>query len=145
MFASQAALVIANARLHREEQRATADLESVINTSPVGMVVFGAGTGELLSINRETLRIVEGLRSPDQLLEVVTFRRADGQEVSLKELPSVQALNSGETVRAEEIVISVPDGRRINTVINSTPIFSVEGGASHVACELPRAGGALVE
>ena len=37
MFASQAALVIANARRHREERRAKADLETLINTSPVGV------------------------------------------------------------------------------------------------------------
>ena len=40
MFASQAALVIANARRHREEQRARAGLETLVNTSPVGVVVF---------------------------------------------------------------------------------------------------------
>ena len=40
MFASQAALVIANARRHREEQRARADLETLVNTTPVGVVVL---------------------------------------------------------------------------------------------------------
>ena len=45
MFASQAALVIANARRYRDEQRARADLETLINTSPVGVVVFDAKTG----------------------------------------------------------------------------------------------------
>ena len=132
MFASQAALVIANARRYREEQRAKADLETLVNTTPVGVVVFDAGTGALLSINREALRIVDGLRSPDQspqqLLETLTFRRADGREVSLTEYPLARALSSREKVRAEEIVIQVPDGRRVNTIINSTPILSAEDG-----------------
>ena len=131
MFASQAALVIANARRYREEQRARAELETLIETSPVGVVVFDAGTGALLSINREALRIVDGLRSPDQgleeLLEVLTFRRADGREVSLRKYPLARTLSSGETLRAEEISITVPDGRRVNTIVNSTPIFSEEG------------------
>ena len=91
MFASQAALVIANARRHREEQRARADLETLINTSPVGVVVFDARTGAPVSFNREARRIVDGLRMPDQppeqLLEVVTVRRADGREVSLLNCP----------------------------------------------------------
>ena len=82
-------------------------------------------------INREARRIVEGLRDPDQsteqLLDVLTFRRADGREVSLKEFPLARVLNSGETIRAEEITLQVPDGRRVNTIINATPIF-VEGG-----------------
>ena len=131
MFASQAALVIANARRYREEQQARADLETLVNTSPVGVVVFSAGTGAPLSINREALRIVDGLRSPDQspeqLLEALTFRRADGREVSLKEYPLALALNSGETVRAEKMVLQVPDGRQVNTIVNSTPILSEEG------------------
>ena len=131
MFASQAALVIANARRYRDEQQARADLETLVNTSPVGVVVFAAGTGAPLSINREALRIVDGLRSPDQspeqLLEALTFRRADGREVSLREYPLALALTSGETVRAEKMVLQVPDGRQVNTIVNATPIFSEEG------------------
>ena len=131
MFASQAALVIANARTHREEQRARTDLETLINTSPVGVAVFDARTGAPVSFNREARRIVDGLREPDQspeqLLEVLTVRRADGREVSLMELPLAQALNTGETVRAEEIVLRVPDGRSVTTLINATPIRP-EGG-----------------
>ncbi len=131
LFASQAALAIANARRYREERRAKADLETLVNTSPVGVVVFDAGTVKVSFINREALRIVDGLRSPDQspeqLLEVLTFQRADGREVSLKEYPLALALGSGETVRAEEIVIRVPDGRRVNAIINTTPILSEEG------------------
>ena len=44
LFASQAAMVIANARRYREEQRARNDLETLINTSPVGVAVFDART-----------------------------------------------------------------------------------------------------
>ena len=44
MFASQAALVIANARHHRDEQRARADLEALVNIAPVGVLVFDART-----------------------------------------------------------------------------------------------------
>ena len=140
MFASQAALVIANARRHREERRAKARLETLINTSPVGVVVFDAGTGTPSFINREALRIVDGLRSPEQspeqMLEVLTFRRADGREVSLREYPLAQALSSGETIRAEEIVIQVLDGRRVSAIINSTPIPSEDGGVGSVVVTL---------
>ena len=44
-FAAQAALVIANARQHREEQRVRADLETLIRTSPVAVAVLDAKTG----------------------------------------------------------------------------------------------------
>ena len=131
MFASQAAMAIANARRHREEQRARANLETLINTSPVGVVVFDARTGAPVSLNREGRRIVDGLREPgqsaEQLLDVLTFRRADGREISLREFPLALALSVGETVRAEEIVIGVPDGRSVTVLLNATPILSDEG------------------
>ncbi len=140
MFASQAALVIANARRYRDEQRARAGLETLVNTSPVGVVVFNAGTGTASFINREALRIVDELRNPDQtaeqLLEVVTFRRADGREISLREYPLARALSAVEMVRAEEIVIAVPDGRRVSAIVNSTPILSEDGGVTSVVVTL---------
>ena len=140
MFASQAALVIANARRHRDEQRARADLETLIDTSPVGVLVFDAKTGGVTSVNREARRIVSGLHMPDgsaeQLLDMLTFRRADGREVSLEEFPLAQALSTGETVRAEEIVIEVPDGGSVTTLVNATPIRSEEGEVVSVVVTL---------
>ena len=49
MFACQAALVIANARRHRDGQRDREYLETLINTTPVGVVVFDAKAGVLLN------------------------------------------------------------------------------------------------
>ena len=123
MFASQAALVIANARRYREEQRARARLETLINISPVGVAVFDARTGAPLSFNREAVRIVESLRDPDQppeqLLEVLSYRRADGRNISPFDM--ARELIGGDTVRAEEIVLSVPDGRSVTVLVNATP------------------------
>ena len=131
MLASQAALVIANARKTSEERQARANLETLVNTSPVGVVVVDARTGALISFNREALRIVDGLREGDQppqdLLKVVTCVRADGREISLVELPLAEALRDGETVRAEEIVLRVPDGRRVSALLNATPIHGEDG------------------
>ena len=131
LFASQAAMVIANAHRHREERRARADLEALIDTSPVGVVVFDAKTGAPGSFNREARRIVDSLRNPDQtpadLLNVLTFRRADGREASLREFPIAELLSLGETVRAEEVVISVPDGRSRTLLLNATPIIGEDG------------------
>ena len=140
MFASQAALVIANVRRHRDEQRARADLETLVNTTPVGVLVFDAKTGGVTSVNREARRIVSGLHMPDgsaeQLLDMLTFRRADGREISLEEFPLAQALSTGETVRAEEIVIEVPGGGSVTTLVNATPIRSEEGEVVSVVVTL---------
>ena len=93
--------------------------------------MFDASSGNLVSLNQEAKRIVGGLRMSDrpveQLLQVVTCRRADGREVSLEKFPLSQQLGDAETVRAEEMVLSVPDGRSITTLVNVTPIRSQDG------------------
>ena len=131
VFASQAALVIANARRYRDEQRARSDLETLVDTSPTGVVVFDAETGAPV-FNREAARIMEGLltpeQTPQQLLETLTVQRTDGREIFLKSSPWPQALSAGETLRAEEVVLQVPDGRRVTVLISATPIRAEEGG-----------------
>ncbi len=136
MLASQAAMVIANARRHREEQQTRADLETLVNTSPVGVVVLDARSGLPKSFNREVSRIVDRLcdpeESPEELLERVIFRRAGGQEFSLQELQMTELLSIGETVRAEEIVLRVADGRSVTVLLNATPIAFEEGAVESV-------------
>ena len=131
MFGSQAATAIANARAFRNEQRARADLEALVDISPIGVVVFDAKTGKPVSYNREMKRIVQGLVTPgrpvEELLDVVTLRRPNGWEISLEELSVPQVLSNASAIRAEETVIQVPDGRRITTLMNATPIRSEDG------------------
>ena len=131
MFGSQAATAIANARAFRNEQRARADLEALVDISPIGVVVFDVKTGEPVSYNREMKRIVQGLVTPghpvEELIEVVTLRRPDGWEISLEELSVPQVLSNASAIRAEETVIQVPDGRSITTLMNATPIQSDDG------------------
>ena len=140
LFASQAAMAIANARRYREEQRARDDLETLINMSPVGVAVFDAATGAPKSFNREARRIVDSLRDPGQtpedLLTVITIRRADGREVSLLEFSMAELLGTGETLRAEEIVLRVPDGRSVTLLLNATPILSAEGAVESMVVTL---------
>ena len=96
LFASQAGAAIANARKHRDEQRARSDLEALIDTSPVGVVVFDARSGQVVSYNPEARRIAGGLRmpgrSPEDLLEVLRVRLADGREIAMEEFPLRQWL-----------------------------------------------------
>ena len=92
MFAAQAATAVANARTHQAEQRARADLAALVETTPIGVAVFDAATGRLVSLNREANRIVQSLGRPGQpweqlLREDVTCRRADGREMGLDPFP----------------------------------------------------------
>ena len=140
LFAAQAATAVANARTHENERRARADLEALVDTSPMGVAVFDADTGRLVSVNREARRIVEPLRmpgrSPEQLLDVITYRRGDGREIGLDQLPLAGELRNAKTVRAEQIVLSVPDGRSVTTLVNATPIRSADGGVESVVVTL---------
>ena len=134
LFAAQAAIAIANARAHRDERRARTDLETLVETSPVGVVVLDAATGDPLTVNREAKRILAGLLGPDgsleSLREVLTSRLADGREVTLDEL------KSAERLRAAEVELSVPDGRSVRMLLNVTPIHSAGSEVESVVITL---------
>ena len=131
LFAAQAALVIANAQYHHDEQQARANLQALVNTVPVGVLVFNAKSGEPVFVNQETRRISSELATSDiaaeNVLKSLTIRRANGAEISLNQLPLATALSTGETVRAEEIVLNVPGGRKVTGLLNATPICSDDG------------------
>ena len=131
MFASQAALAITNARRYRDAQQASAELEALIKNSPIGVLVFNARTGELVSSNRESARLLHVLSIPNGPLEaivrVVKVRRADGRQLSSEELSVSKVLGSPETLRSEEIVIEGPDGDRVTALLNVTPMRSDDG------------------
>ncbi len=131
LFAAQAATAITNARRYGDEQRAKADQAALVETSPVGVLVIDAKTRELVQFNEEARRIAGGLhghdRAFDHVLSLFTFRRIDGREIPFADMPVERALSSGETIRAEEIVIHRPDGTAITTVVNATPIHSEDG------------------
>ena len=54
----------------------------------------------------------------------------------MEQFPLSQGLSTGETVRAEEIVLQAPDGRSVTTLVNSTPILSEEGEVDSVVVTL---------
>ena len=131
LFASHAASAIANARRHRDEQRARTHLEALIDISPVGVLVIDAETESIASLNREAMRMVNSLQDVGQTLEQligsVTIQRAGGPEMSVEELMAMQTLSTGEAVRAEEIIFRVSDGRSVTALLNAAPIRSADG------------------
>lgn len=136
LFTSQAGAAIANARTHRDVQQAKTDLEALIDTSPVGVVVFDARNGQVVSYNKESHRIVGDICAPGrsvmELLEVAHVRRADGREIELEEYTLVRLLREATKVRAEEIVVEDPEGRKVTILVNATPIISDEGEVDSV-------------
>ena len=140
MFASHVALLMANARRHLEERQARADLEALVNISPVGILVFDRKTGDLISTNDEVRRIVGKVNSPgralSELLETMTLRRPDGRDIPVDELPTTKAMRSGETVLADEVVIHLQDGRAITALVNARPVRGEDGEIVSVVATL---------
>ena len=130
-FAAHAGNAISNAREFEAVRRRKTDLQALVDIAPIGVIVFDAKTGRLLVANRECQRMVDDLQLPgrsfERLPEVATFQRADGREISFGELPTSRVMQSGETVRAEEIVVCLPSGRSVTTLINAAPIYSDDG------------------
>jgi len=143
LFAGQAAAAIVNARTLRDERRARADLETLIETSPVGVAILDARTGHP-SFNREAWRLVEHLfgpdidphRVPEQAIEALTFRFADGSEMSARDTPLVETLAGATVMRAEEVELSVPDGRAVRALVNVAPIPTPDGAVASVVVTL---------
>ena len=120
----------------QELERTRAELETLVDTAPVFILVFDSKTGNLRSLNREAIRILNDLglsdSSPQDLLGSGSYRRADGQVISQKARTIAEVLTTGETVRNEEIFIEFPNGRSYVTVVNATPIYSAQGEVESV-------------
>ena len=131
MFASQAAIVISSDFRYEEERHSKADLEGLLDISPVGVIVFDAQTAELTYVNQEVGRMMRHLGLPQEGLgngfDFLSFRRADGRELSFVDLPMMRVLQSGETVRAEEIICYLPNGRSLTVLANAAPLYSDSG------------------
>ena len=131
MFASQAAMALTNARRYGDEQRAKADLQALVNMSPVGVLVADAASEQVVMANHEARRLI-GI-GPEQgafgvaSLAPLRFKRMDGSETSLEDLPFERALQADEIVHAEELIIVRPDGSEVATLINAASIRSDEG------------------
>ena len=140
LFASQAATAVANARTHRDERRVRADLEALVDTCPVGVVVLDAKVARPVYFNREARRMAEGVRPPDGALEdavdTMRCRFSDGREVAFEEFPLAQELRNAQPVFAEEIVLTAPDGRSIRLLVNATPVRSGDGTVESVVVTL---------
>lgn len=129
LLASQAAAAIENARIYRDVKRARADLETLVETSPVGVVVLDVETGTPTSVNATANRIVADLDAPTidaDYLKTTKCRCSDGRTFTMEEL------SRANLMRAEEVEISNAAGKSVRTLLNVTPILSLDGVAHTV-------------
>ncbi len=131
MFASQGAAAITNGHTYRMENRTRADLEAVLDITPVAVMVFDAQSLDLIAYNPEARRIFHRWEMAEvdrnELRKMLIFRRPNGQEIPPDQLPTQKVIRSGQTVRAEEIVIWLPTGKSVPTLCSAAPIRAENG------------------
>ena len=66
-------------------------------------------------------------RTLEELIDVVKVRSVDEQDFPKAALTATHLLNSGETVRSQEVVVEGPNGQRVTVLVNATPIRSDDG------------------
>lgn len=138
LFGTQPAAAIANGCAHRAERQARRPRGPGQDLAcRHGGVRRGHRPGGLGQPRGATHRGDAVRAGPtEELLSTLTLRRADGREIALAEYPITEVLGSGKTVRAEEIVLSNPDGRSVTTLLNATPIPSPDGAVGSVVVTL---------
>lgn len=126
IFAAHAALVVSDVRRHRDAALARNRLEALADSSPVGVQIFDATTGNPVYSNREAMRIAHDLggsdQSPAEGLRNLSIRRADASGSAAAGLSLAKLMNAGETLRTEEIALVAPDGRTSHALLSATPI-----------------------
>ena len=75
-------------------------------------------------------------QSIEDLVDVLRCRTADGREVSAAELLDAADADGRETLRTEEMTLSVPGGRSMRVLINATSIPDESGGTGTVVVTL---------
>ncbi len=131
MLAARAGSTIINARRYEEARQAREDMERLMDLCPVAVSIFDARLGKMAYMNQEARRLMATITSSganlDEVFTTSRFTRADGRELSFEELPGTRALQSGETVIAEEIVTHYSNGSSLTQLVSSIPIFSETG------------------
>lgn len=131
MLAAQAATVICNVRRYEEEHRAKVALEALLHISPVGVVLFDAQKGRIAYMNQEIRRMLQSLEIEeygwDDLFPACSFRRPDGRMIDFTEMPIPRVLQTGEAVRADEMVVKTQRGIELTILSSAAPIFSDSG------------------
>ena len=80
----------------------------------------------------ELFKKLDLLRLGGEPVHTRMFQNKIKRQEPSHDIPLAGALSGAETVRAEEIELSVPDGRRVTTLINATPIHGEDGAVASV-------------
>jgi PAS domain S-box-containing protein len=97
-------------------------LAAVVEQIPVGVLIVDARTRRLLASNASA-HVILG----EPAIDGRHGYRADGARYGVGEWPVERSLANGETVNAERIVLSQPDGSAITIEVSSAPVHDGAG------------------
>jgi PAS domain S-box-containing protein len=123
--------------LRQSEARHRTSLESMADA-----LFLIDSQGRIMEANRASLKLLglEANGTPPnvrQLIELLDIRHADGNPVSLNELPSQRALG-GQTVREEEYQLRCLNGDLIHISVTASPVITSEGTRPELAVVVMR-------
>lgn len=132
LLSAYAAVAVDNARSFQREHQARVGFESLYDVSPIAVIVLDAQAGTVRRCNPEAVRIIRrnmGLmgRPTPEVLSELRIRWADGSDTTLAEAVTVDMLQHGEPLRAEEVLIYSQEDRSMRALLNATPILGVDG------------------
>ena len=105
-------------------------LESILETSPSAIVVIEAPDGRFSLVNKRAQELYGiDFRGVDLATNVARVKasRPDGTTYAVNEVPASRALNLGEEVRNEEMIIYRADGTAIPVIVSAGPIRDAQG------------------
>lgn len=118
--------------VRKQMEQALSDSEerqrAIIEQMPIGIIYAEAPDGRIALSNREMDRILgRPLQKFSRLEECGAFCYADGRPMLPAEYALARAIDNGEAVRSEEVLIVREDGSRLACVADATPIRDRQG------------------
>lgn len=112
----------------REER---ARLETVIDTSPVGIAIIEGSTGARVRMNREARALLGRQIDPEKGIDQLTTQVTSnyGQKLSLKDLVAECTLH-GKEITTEELICERPDAPPVPALVSGVPLRDPSGGVS---------------
>ncbi|MFC4245523.1 PAS domain S-box protein [Natribaculum luteum] len=117
-------------RSERSLRRERDVVERILETSPVGVLIATAD-GSVTRMN-ERMEAILDLSSGEYELGQRDLFDADGDPLPFEQRPIGRVLETGETVRGQELQVKPPDGKRRWVSVNATPLTDNAGDLERV-------------
>jgi PAS domain S-box-containing protein len=117
-------------RLVAERDAERERLKTVLEQSPMGIIIAEAPSGRMLLLNRQANEIfgrVELAQEIGEYTERFTGFHADGRRLQPRDWPLARAIEFGETVHDEVVEIARTDGAHRTISINAAPVLDQAG------------------